>query len=162
MTDSAPLENAKHEQFAQAMANGAPKGETYSSIFGTKGATSSVNANRMLKNAKILARIANLKAQSAEKCEITRDELLGIMVQTLRAKPHEASMNNPLCELKMSKEGPYPIFIDKSKAAERICKMLGWDAAEKIEHSGEIVLPPIQFKVPAHFIQRRGQHASSN
>lgn len=163
---SEALENGKHERFAQEMANGKATGEAYSIAYGTKGMTSSVNANRLLKNANILARIANLKAGNAEKCQMTREELLRIMVDTVKAKPIDASMHNPLCELKMSKTGPFAAFMDKTRAAERICKMLGWDAPEKIDATtnGESIntVPAVTFLLPASFVQRRGQHASSN
>jgi len=62
--------------------------------------------------------------------EITRAELLQILVDTLRAPPNAAHLDNPLCELRMGKDGPYAVFMDKAKVHERICKMLGADEKE--------------------------------
>lgn len=63
----------------------------------------------------------------------TKDEILQVMTKTLRAKPSEATLENPLCDVRMSKAGPYPAFIDKVRAAERICEILGFNAAQKVE-----------------------------
>lgn len=61
----AVLQKAKHEQFAQAIAAGQGSGQAYVSVYGaSKGADQS--ACRLLKNAQISARIAELRSKVAE------------------------------------------------------------------------------------------------
>lgn len=66
----------------------------------------------------------------AEQGGLTKEEVVGMLVEIVRSTPDEATMDNPLCELKMSAKGPYAVFPDKFRAMERLSKMLGWEAVE--------------------------------
>jgi hypothetical protein len=50
----------------------------------------------------------------------------------IQAKPEQASMQNPLCEIAMTKKGPAPVFPDKLGAAARLAKLTGWNSVEKV------------------------------
>lgn len=151
-----PLLNARHETFCQGIASGLAIHDAYSTAFGEKSVNvGAVCGHKLLKKPNIASRISELQEENATKSLITREELLKILVDTLKSKPIEAGMENALCELKMSKAGPYAAFMDKTRAAERLCKMLGWDAAEKVEHSGSIG-NQVQLVMPSNFISRRG------
>jgi len=64
--------------------------------------------------------------------------MVEFLVKTMRSKPMDASLDNPLCEIKMSKVGPFAAFMEKGKAVERLCKLFGWDAPDKVEHTGNV------------------------
>lgn len=146
-----PLDNPRHEKFAQAVAGGETGAEAYRAIWGTMGKSAEQSASRLRKEVKVASRIdeicqgyrehvATLEVEASLKSETerativaTKDEILKMMTETLRAKPSDASLDNPLCDLKMSKAGPYPAFIDKVRAAERICEIMGYNAAQKVE-----------------------------
>lgn len=143
---SVPLSNPKHERFCQLVAAGANAAEAYKEALQTQAKSARVNASQLLTKeaislrveglrAEYAAHVAQKEAEAAAKAEefkqsifATKDEILRMMTDTLRAKPSDAALDNPLCDLRMSKAGPYPAFIDKTAAAERICKMMGWDA----------------------------------
>ena len=61
-------------------------------------------------NDSIRKRVAELKEAQSKKCEMTRDELRQFLVDVIRAKPEEASFQNSLCEITMSKAGPAVVF----------------------------------------------------
>ena len=42
------------------------------------------------------------------------------LINVIQAKPEQASMQNPLCEIAMTKEGPAPVFPDKLGAAAQL------------------------------------------
>lgn len=138
------LANPRHEAFAQAVASGASSVEGYKNAFGCTQDSAESNSSRLRENEVVAARIGELLRRQAEKCEMKREELVSILVKTLRAKPSDASLDNPLCDLKMSKAGPYPAFTDKSKAAERLCNMLGWDAPSKVEINDTTPREPLE------------------
>ena len=72
---SAPLANSKHEIFAQKLAGGMYLGDAYLAAYpGTKRNSAAANANRLLKNAVVRARVEALKARNAETEGMTREE----------------------------------------------------------------------------------------
>ena len=85
----------------------------------------------MMANDSVRSRVAELQAKTAAKAEMTRDEAVAMCIEILKSPPSAASMENPLCELKMSKAGPFATFPDKRGVLERLCKLLGWDEPEK-------------------------------
>jgi hypothetical protein len=50
----------------------------------------------------------------------------------IRAKPEEASFNNPLCEVAMAKAGLTVVFPSKLAAAAQLAKLTGWNEVEKV------------------------------
>lgn len=61
------LAKSKHEHFAQLIAGGEPAGRAYSQAYGsTKAGAASASAHRLLQNAKVSARIAELQQQIAK------------------------------------------------------------------------------------------------
>lgn len=150
------LKNTKHERFCQLIADGTRKGDAYREALGTNAKSCHVSASQLLKKQEVTLRIeeireeyrkhvsdieeeaATLSAHNKATLIATKDEILKLMTESIRAKPTDARMDNPLCELKMSKQGPYAAFIEKAKAAERICKMMGYDMADKLEVAGSI------------------------
>ena len=125
------LANPRHELFCQAIASGRPAMEAYK-LAGYKLSSAKANATRLMENDGISSRIAELRAQQSAKSEFSRDQLRQFLIHIIPAKPEQASMQNPLCEIAMTKEGPAPVFPDKLGAAAQLAKLTGWNSVEKV------------------------------
>lgn len=68
-----PLDNARHERFAQELAKGASQVEAYR-LAGY--APIEANASRLIRNDKVATRVAELKLAAAERTEITKARVL--------------------------------------------------------------------------------------
>jgi Terminase small subunit len=101
-------------------------------LAGYKESSAKANATRLMENDGISSRIAELRAQQSVKSEFSRDQLRQFLIQIVTAKPEQASMQNPLCEIAMTKKGPAPVFPDKLGAAAQLAKLTGWNSAEKV------------------------------
>ena len=125
------LADPRHEFFCQAIASGRAAMEAYK-LAGYKKSSAKANATRLMENDGISSRIAELKAQQSAKSEFSRDQLRQFLIHIITAKPEQASMQNPLCEIAMTKEGPAPVFPDKLGAAVQLAKLTGWNSVEKV------------------------------
>ena len=52
----------------------------------------------------------------------------------IQAKPREASLENLLCEMVVTKVGPAAVFPSKLSAIAQLAKICGWNESEKHEH----------------------------
>lgn len=136
------MENPRHEAFAQAYARTGNASEAFRATEPEAEAAENANVNghKWLINRHIQARVAELRIVMAAECDMTRQEAVDILVRIIRSAPDEAAMDNPLCDLKMSKAGPFACFPDKLRALERLSKMVGWEAPEKKEISGTLTI----------------------
>ena len=125
------LANPRHELFCQAIASGRPALEAYK-LAGYKKSSAKANATRLMENDGISSRIAELRAQQSAKSEFSRDQFRRFLINVIQAKPEQASMQNPLCEIAMTKKGPAPVFPDKLGAAAQLAKLTGWNSVEKV------------------------------
>jgi phage terminase small subunit len=73
------LDNPRHEGFAQLVASG--KSEMSALQAGYSAKSAKQNAHRLSENEGIKARIAELKARTAEKADITRAKVLKFLRQ---------------------------------------------------------------------------------
>ena len=99
---------------------------------GYKRSSAKANATRLMENDGIAAKIAELRAQQSAKSEFCRDQFRQFLINVIQAKPEQASMQNPLCEIAMTKGGPAPVFPDKLGAAAQLAKHTGWNSVEKV------------------------------
>ena len=91
-----------------------------------------MQAAKLVVKSSIRERVAELKEAQCKKCEMTRDQLRHFLVDVIRAKPEDASFNNPLCEVAMAKAGPTVVFPSKLAAAAQLAKLTGWNEVEKV------------------------------
>jgi hypothetical protein len=80
----------------------------------------------------ICKRISEVREEQAAKCEMTKDQFRQFLVSVMVAKPEDASFNNPLCEIAMTKAGPAAVFPSKLGAAVQLAKLTGWNEVEKV------------------------------
>lgn len=121
-------------RFGELVAGGMAAGRAYEAAgYTARGVVADVNASKLLATPKVAAFVNELRLKSAETCEMTRVELVKMLVDVIKSKPSDASLDNPLCELSMGAHGPYATFPPKPRYVERLCKMLGWDEPDKLE-----------------------------
>jgi phage terminase small subunit len=118
MNGTKPLDNQRHERFAQHVANGASATQAYIDAgYSENGAGAGGHA--LLKNPNITARVEHLKDQAAKRAVITAEWVL----ERLR--------------IEAAGEGPDTSSGARTKATELLGKYLNmW--AERQEHTGEI------------------------
>ena len=52
------------------------------------------------------------------------------------SEARNARLDNPLCEIAMTKIGPAAVFPSKLGAAAQLAKLTGWNSAEKVSVEG--------------------------
>jgi phage terminase small subunit len=82
------LPNARHELFCQRIAAGLPASRAYMSAgYTARGNAAEANASRLLRDAKVKARIDELLSQSAKEMAITKERLTLMLLED-RALAH--------------------------------------------------------------------------
>jgi phage terminase small subunit len=99
-----PLENQRHELFAQALAKGKPIAHAYAEA---GYAPDNGHASRLASNGNVQARVAELQGRSAAKVEITVEKLLRDLEETKAAakKDHQHSAAARCTELQAKLSG---------------------------------------------------------
>jgi hypothetical protein len=113
------LRSPRHEKFAQLVASGL----TAQAAFTQAGYPSPQNAPRLRNNELVAKRIEELQARNerkAEKVAMSRDELIEILAETVRAARARSS------EARLS---------DGLKAGETLAKICGWHCVEEVKHN---------------------------
>jgi hypothetical protein len=125
------LANIRHERFCQLYVKLGNASEAYRQA-GFQGKNADVLSAQLLVNPSICNRISEIREEQAAKCEMTKDQFRQFLVSVNLAKPEDASFNNPLCEVAMTKAGPAVVFPSKLAAAAQLAKLTGWNEVEKV------------------------------
>lgn len=157
------LSDSRKELFAvrRVMALRYPEsaGQSYLSIYPeTPSTEASLLGDKLEKSKVVRTRINEIVSQGAEIAsrQIAESLIMGekdlkkFCHDVLQAKPSEASMDNPLCDVKFTRDGPVPIFPAKMEALNtlgRLHKLLGADS------NVNITLPSWE---PTHLEQEMG------
>lgn len=137
---SQPL-TAKEQAFCDAIVAGAKYLDAYVAAgYSLTGRSAMVDAGKIMRRPRVAAYIAEQRAKSATRASMSRDDAIAWLVAAIQATPADANMDNPLCELRMSKSGPYAALPDKSRCMDRLAKMLGWDEPEQHALAVEVVI----------------------
>jgi hypothetical protein len=92
-----------------------------------------------MKKPGVRGRIAELKQAAADKCGMERDEYIKMLVDTVRAHPGEASLDNPLCDVVFTRKGREATFPTKAAIGAQLAKLCGWNKETmKIEAAGDL------------------------
>jgi hypothetical protein len=129
MPNLSPQLEAFAQRRALALFNGETQKESYEQIWGLEGDTSRKSAAIACKP-QVKLRIAQIgkEALAIQKkvVALTLKDSLDFLSSVLLARPSQASADNPLCEMKMSKQGPYYVFPPKLEALNLLSKLQGW------------------------------------
>lgn len=121
-----------------------------------KDKTINEKASRLLKEGKVRARIGELQEKAAQKAEMSRDEIIRLNESIINADPLDyVKVNNNMITFKdleklpidkrrliesitMTSSGvPIVKLMEKDKAVERLCKMLGFDTPKQSDQAEE-------------------------
>lgn len=127
------LKNSRHERFAQLCASGKKGSAAYREVVNAKAKNPDVNADQLLNQPGVRERIEELKAASAQRCSMTREQFLESLVAMYRGKPGQATLDNKLCDSLISRGVRHAVFPMKATIANQISKLTGWDAPQKVE-----------------------------
>lgn len=133
--------NTRQRLFVQKLSGGMAAGRAYEAAgYVATGGQADTLASKLSRNVKVVAALAAERARAQAAADMTKDEAIRILVETVRSKPSEAHMENPLCELKMTAMGPLAVFQDKGACLEKLARWLGWNEPEKHEVELEVVI----------------------
>jgi hypothetical protein len=131
------LANARYERFAQIVANGKLTPTTaYREALGVDAKDADVNSCRWMKKPPIAKRIAELKAKAAGKCNLSREAYIQSLVEMYEAKPSDASMDNPMCDVVVVRGQKQALFPPKLQVGQQLARLCGWDAPTKVALEG--------------------------
>ena len=131
------LTNARHEKFAQLIAAGSTGVSAYREA-GYSGKGGDVSAHRLLVNAKIAARIAEIREEAAQECRLSKKQLLDFLADVITTPAGTVHKLHPLCQsFKDTKDINEIKLPDKLGAITQLAKMCGWNEPDKIELTGK-------------------------
>ena len=90
------------------------------------------NAHRLSENEGVKARIEELRARNAEKCQLSRDEAVQYLVEILKTPIAEVTADHRLAQSYDAKSGKIEL-PNKLGAMQLLAKMCGWNEPEKHE-----------------------------
>jgi hypothetical protein len=128
------LANGRYERFAQIVANGkrTPTG-AYREIAGEKAKDADANACRWMRKPGVRERIEELKADAAERCSLSREKYVQSLVEMYKAKPSDASMDNPRCDVVITRGLKHAVFPQKLAVGAQLSKLVGWDRPTEVQ-----------------------------
>jgi hypothetical protein len=127
------LENARHERFAQLRASGKTGSDSYRAIAGEDARYADVRADQLMKMPGVRERIEELKAESSAKCSLSREAYIRSLVEMYEAKPSEASMDNPRCDVVVVRGQKQAVFPPKLQVGQQLAKLVNWEGSIKVE-----------------------------
>ena len=131
------LPDAHHERFAQLMAEKrVNNAEAYRRAVDKPGMTTaaaSLMANKWIKQDKIVARIEELQAKAAERCSLTRKRYIESLAKMYEARPEDASMSNPLCDVLITRGQKHAVFQQKLAVGAQLAKVVGWERPTEVK-----------------------------
>jgi len=104
------LPNQRHERFAQLVAKGDSGGAAYRAIYGAKGASSHAAASRLLRIAKVSARIADIQRAAVGDSVMSLLEKRQFLALIVRTPIGQIDENSPLCQWFRRTTGRRPTF----------------------------------------------------
>lgn len=124
---SQPLKNARHEAFAVHYAANRNAAQAWLKAGGKNKTTANRQGDKWAKRGDIKTRVGWLRNEAerrlqaeaeaqTESAVLTIEEKRRFLARVVRGKPEDASADNPDCEVRMSKAGPYYAFPDKLRA----------------------------------------------
>ena len=91
-----------------------------------KSRNADVNASQLASQPGVRERIEELKAESAAKCSLSREAYIKSLVEMYEAKPSEASMDNPRCDVVVVRGQKQAVFSQiTSRPATGLVGQLG-------------------------------------
>ena len=131
------LRKIAYEKFAQFVASGLSLAESYRRTTGqTKNAD--VKGTQWHGYAGIKERIAELKAQNAQRAQMSREELMAFYADVIRTPADQVPAGSPVIQAyEMTESGHKVRIADKIAAGAALSRMTGWNSPERLEMSSD-------------------------
>jgi hypothetical protein len=127
------LADARYERFAQIVADGKlTPTAAYRETLGVDARDPDVNSCRWMKKPPIAKRIAELQAEAAGKYSLSREAYIKSLVEMYDAKPGDASMDNPRCDVLIMRGQKHAVFPQKLAVGAQLSKLVGWDRPTEV------------------------------
>jgi hypothetical protein len=127
------LKNPRHERFAQLRVSGKSGSDAYRTIMGRDVKNADVHAAQLTSQPGVRERIEELKAEASAKCSLSREAYVKSLVEMYDAKPSEASMDNPRCDVVVVRGQKQAVFPPKLQVGQQLAKLVNWEGSIKVE-----------------------------
>ena len=129
------LKNVRHDRFCQGVVSGLSHSEAYRQAgYGQKDVDG--NAARLIVKDSIASRIAEIRAENAAKCEMSKEEYRRYLIGAMRTPAADIGPHHQFCQVYketdsegLTREWKTP---DKLRAAQLLAQHCGWDEPTKI------------------------------
>jgi hypothetical protein len=128
----ASLKNVRHEKFAQCVASGLSGADAYRQAAEYSGKQADGNAANWMKRPGVRERIEELKAESSARCSLSREAYIRSLVEIYEAKPSDSSMDNPRCDVLITRGQKHAVFPQKLAVGAQLSKLVGWDRPTEV------------------------------
>ena len=81
----------------------------------------------------VRGRIEELKREAADKCSLSREAYIKSLVEMYDAKPLEASMDNPRCDVVVVRGQKQAVFPPKLQVGQQLAKLVDWEGSIRVE-----------------------------
>jgi hypothetical protein len=125
----------RQQRFVELYIESGKLNESYEKAYGVSRESAHANAWRVLRHPEVKKAVEGITQELSEYCSMTREELVDRLIGMIVAKPSDASFDNPLCELVMTKAGPAALFPSKLGAIRELIRLTGMASPEKVEVS---------------------------
>jgi phage terminase small subunit len=127
--------NPRHEKFCRLYHESGNGSESYRTAYECSKNVARQNAWRLLTNAGIKARLEQLAGEQAERCDLSSDDVVDILVKAILTPIEDVDEGSILCEEATPGEHGTKIkMISKVAAIKELNRMLGHYEPEKHEH----------------------------
>jgi hypothetical protein len=89
-----------------------------------------------MKKPPIAKRIAELQAEAAGKYSLSREAYIKSLVEMYEAKPGDASVDNPRCDVLITRGQKHAVFPQKLAVGAQLSKLVGGDRPTEVRGGG--------------------------
>ena len=126
------LRKIAYEKFAEHVASGAGLAESYRRTTGQI-KNADVKGTQWHGYAGIKGRIAELKAQNAQRAQMTREELMAFYAAVIRTPADRVPAGSPVIQAyELTESGPKIRICDKAAAGAALARMCDWNSPEQL------------------------------
>src|SRR5215218_718116 len=124
------LVDPQKEAFAQSRFSGKTIVEAH---YAAGFAGDKASASRLNRQHDVQERIAELFREAAAQTAYEKTNAVRDLLSIIHTPPSNADDDNPLCEVRMGKDGPYHRLPPKLQAMARLIKLMAWDEPVIVE-----------------------------
>ena len=129
------LKSVRDERFAQYVAAAVSLSEAYRRVTG-KTANADVHGREFMRKHGMKARVAEIKAENAAKCEMSKEEYRAYLIAAMKTPAGQIGPDHQFCQIYkvvdengVTREFRMP---DKLRAAQLLAQHCGWDEPTKV------------------------------